>query len=245
MRTKTYLIISLIIAVSVLLSGCAGAALAQDSEQPIANPRTINVTGNGKVYLTPDIAYISIGVHTENKDAAEAVTTNNATSKKVSDALTSFDIESTDIRTSNFNIYHQQMYDQFGKVEGIQYIVDNSIYVTVRDLTKISSILGKVIEAGANSISGIQFDVEDKSDALTQAREAAVADAKSQAEELCKTAGVTLGEVQSITTFVTSPAHMYDSKGTFAVELSASTNVPISPGQLAVTVDVNMVYEIK
>lgn len=245
MRTKTFLMISLILAATLLLSGCAGAALAQDSEQSIANPRTINVTGNGKIYLSPDIAYISIGVHTENKDAAEAVTANNATSKKVSDTLTSFDIESTDIRTSNFNIYPQQMYDQFGKVEGILYVVDNSIYVTVRDLTKISSILGKVIEAGANSISGIQFDVEDKSDALTQAREAAVADAKSQAEELCKTASVTLGEVQSISTYVTSPSQLYDGKGTFAVELAASSNVPISPGQLAVTVDVNMVYEIK
>lgn len=170
MRTKMYLIISLLMAASLLLSGCAGAALAQSSEPTTTNPRTINVTGNGKIYLTPDIVYISVGVHTENKDAAEAVTANNAISKKVSDALTTFEIDKKDIKTSNFNIYPQQIYDQNGKVEGILYVVENSVSVTVRDLTKISSILGKVIEAGANSISGIEFDVADKTKALTQAR---------------------------------------------------------------------------
>jgi uncharacterized protein YggE len=88
MRTKRILIISLIIAVSVLLAGVP-AQRGSSQRTTDTNPRTINVTGNGKIYLTPDIAYISIGVHTENKDAAEAVTANNATSKKVSDALTS------------------------------------------------------------------------------------------------------------------------------------------------------------
>ncbi len=246
MRTKNYVMISLLIAVSILLSGCAGAAMAQSSsEQPSTNPRTINVTGNGKIYLTPDIVYISIGVHTENKDAAEAVTANNATSKKVSDALKGFSVDPKDIKTANFNIYPQQIYDQNGKVEGILYIVDNSVYVTVRDLNKISSILGKVIEAGANSISGIEFDVADKTEALSQAREAAVANAQAQAEELCKAAGVTLGDVQSINIYNTSPISVFDAKGIGGAELSASTNVPITPGQLTISVDVNMVFEIK
>jgi uncharacterized protein len=247
MRTKTYLIISLMMVVSIMLSGCASSAMAQSSnEQTTPNLRTINVTGNGKIYLTPDIVYISVGVHTENKDAAEAVTANNATSKKVSDVLKSFNIDSKDIRTSNFNIYPQQIYDQNGKVEGIMYIVENSVYVTVRDLTKISSVLGKVIEAGANSISGVEFDVADKTAALSQAREAAVADARSQAEELCKAAGVTLGDVQSINIYNTSsPTPLYDAKGMGGAELAASTNVPITPGQLTVSVDVNMVFDLK
>lgn len=245
MRTKTNLVVSLLIAISILLSGCAGSASAQTSEQTNTNPRTINVTGNGKIYLSPDIVSISIGVHTENKDAAEAVTANNAISKKVSDALTAFKIETKDIKTANFNIYPQQIYDQNGKVEGILYIVENSVYVTVRDLTKISSILGKVIEAGANSISGIEFDVEDKTDALSQAREAAVADARSQAEALCKAAGVTLGDVQSINIYNTASSSVFDAKGIGGAELAAATNVPITPGQLAVSVDVNMVFEIK
>ncbi len=247
MRTKTFLLISLIMVVSIMLSGCAGTAMAQTTnEQTSSNPRTINVTGNGKIYLTPDIVYISVGVHTENKDAAEAVTANNATSKKVSDVLKSFNIDPKDIRTSNFNIYPQQIFDQNGKVEGNMYIVDNSVYVTVRDLTKVSSVLGKVIEAGANSISGVEFDVADKTEALSKAREAAVADARSQAEELSKAAGVTLGNVQNINIYTaSSPIPLYDAKGMGGAQLSAATNVPITPGQLTVSVDVNMVFEIK
>jgi uncharacterized protein YggE len=247
MRTKTYLIVSLIMALSIMLSGCASPVMAQtSSDQTPANLRTINVTGNGKIYLSPDIVYISVGVHTENKDAAEAVTANNATSKKVSDVLKSFNIDPKDIRTSNFNIYPQQIYDQSGKVEGVTYIVDNSVYVTVRDLTKISSVLGKVIEAGANSISGVEFDVADKTVALSQAREAAVADARLQAEELSKAAGVTLGDVQSINIYnTTSPSPLYDAKGLGGAALTASSNVPITPGQLTVSVNVNVIFEIK
>ncbi|MBN1536006.1 MAG: SIMPL domain-containing protein [Anaerolineales bacterium] len=245
MHTKKYVLIGLLMASAILLSACASPAMAQNDGNIPSNPRTINVTGNGKIYLTPDIVYISIGVHTENKDAAEAVTANNAVSKKVSDALTSFKIDPTDIKTSNFNIYPQQIYDQSGKVEGILYVVDNSVYVTVRDLSKISSILGKVIEAGANSISGIQFDAADKSTALSEAREAAIADAQSQAEELCKAAGVTMGDVQSINTYTSSSSSMFEAKGMGGMELVASSNVPITPGELAVSVDVNMVFEIK
>lgn len=246
MRTKNYLFISLLVAISILVSGCAGKAMAQSaSTQSNNQPRTISVTGNGKIYLTPDIVYISIGVHTENKDAAEAVTTNNATAKKVADALKAFNIDPKDIKTSNFNIYPQQIFDQNGKIEGNLYVVDNSIYVTVRDLDKISSILGKVIEAGANSISGIQFDVADKTEALGKAREAAVADARSQAQELAKASGVTLGDVQTINVYSTYPTVNFDAKGLGGAEVAASYNVPITPGQLTVSVDVNMTFEIK
>lgn len=246
MRTKNHLFIGLLVALMLLVSGCAGSAMAQSTNnQTNPTPRTINVTGNGKIYLTPDIAYITIGVHTENKDAAEAVLTNNATSKKVADALKTFNIDPKDIKTANFNIYPQQIFDQNGKVEGNLYVVDNSIYITVRDLDKISSILGKVIESGANSISGIQFDVADKSQALSQAREEAVANAQSQAEEVCKAAGVTLGKVQNINVYSTYPTTNYEARSFSVVEAAASYNVPITPGQLTVSVDVNVTFEIE
>ena len=90
MRTKTYFAVTFLI-LAVLLSGCAGAAFAQ-TEAPTAQgeeakvTRTVTVTGSGKVYLTPDIAYITIGVHTEGENAAEAVASNNAQAQKVIDA---------------------------------------------------------------------------------------------------------------------------------------------------------------
>ncbi|MCU0489131.1 MAG: SIMPL domain-containing protein, partial [Anaerolineales bacterium] len=138
MRTKFYFL-TILVLVTAILSGCAGVAAAQSlnqaSEPSAANLRTLNVNGTGKVYLTPDIAYVTIGVHTENKDAAQAVSENNAGSSKVKDALTGLGVELSDIQTQNFSIYPQQQYDSNGRPTGeITYIVDNQIYVTVRDL---------------------------------------------------------------------------------------------------------------
>lgn len=249
MRTKTYFIVSILV-LAALLTGCAGAAFAQ-SETPAAQgdeakvTRTVTVTGSGKVYLTPDIAYITIGVHTEGENAAEAVASNNAQAQEVIDALLAQGIAERDIQTTNFSIYPQQEYDTEGKPTGkIKYIVDNSVFVTVRDITNVGDVLDAAVQAGANTISGIQFDVEDKTAALSEARKAAVADAGVKAEELASAAGVTLGDVQTISEYTSGgPQPMYDMRA--AAPMAEAASVPIQTGQMLLTVEVNIVYEIR
>jgi len=255
MKNKIIITVSLILIVAVL-SACAGVASAQSlapaaqQGQATPPPRTINVSGTGKVYLTPDIAYVTIGVHTEGKDAGQAVTSNNTKSKSVSDVLKALGVDAKDIQTTNFSIYPQQQYDPQGKVTGeITYMVDNSVMVTVRDLSKIGTVLDAVVKAGANSISGIQYDVADREKALSEARKLAVANAQNQAGELAKAAGVTLGPVQTISSNTSnSPIPMYDVKGMGgggAMSAVAPPNVPVSAGQMVVIVDVGMVFEIQ
>jgi uncharacterized protein YggE len=249
MRTKTTLVIAIVLA-SILLSACAGGiasaqpALAQapSTEQP--QPRTISVSGNGKAYLTPDIVHIYIGVHTENKVASTAVDDNNAQSSKVASALSAFKIDPKDIQTTNFSIYPQQQVDNNGKPTGIIYMVDNTVYVTLRDLTKLGDLLDAVVKAGANNISSIQFDVADQEAALSDARKQAVDNARKQAAELAQAAGVTLGDIQTLSTSTSGvPMPVFEGKGGGAGQLAAS--VPVSAGQMVVSVDVYIVYLIK
>lgn len=67
--------------------------------------------------------------------------------------------------------------------------------------------------------------------------------ANLQAQDLAKAAGVELGPVQSLSYYNTyaSPAPM-DMKG---VGGGGAAAVPVSAGQLTITVDVNVIYEIK
>jgi uncharacterized protein YggE len=249
MRTKTYFVVTTLI-LAALLSGCAGAAFAQ-TESPAAQgeetkvTRTVTVTGSGKVYLTPDISYITIGVHTEGENAAEAVASNNAQTQKVIDSLLAQGIDEKDIQTTNFSIYPQQEYDTEGKPTGkIKYIVDNSVFVTVRDITNVGDVLDAAVKSGANSISGIQFDVADKTAALSEARKAAVDDARVKAEELASAAGVTVGDVQTISEYTSGgPQPMYDVRA--AAPMAEAASVPVQAGQMLLTVEVNMVYEIR
>jgi hypothetical protein len=208
--------------------------------------RSVTVNGTGQVFLTPDIAYIYIGVHTEKDTAAEAVQASNADTQQVITALKDAGVAAEDIRTTNFSIWPNQQYDPNGQPTSTRYTVDNSVFVTVRKLDELGDLLDTAVAAGANSINSVQFDVADKTEALKDARDQAVEDAKAQAQELADAAGVKLGEIQSVGFFDNVPTPNLDTygKGGGAGVAEAAT-VPIQPGQLTLTATVSMTYTIK
>jgi uncharacterized protein YggE len=164
--------------------------------------------------------------------------------QKVVAALKDFGINARDIKTTNFSIYPQQHWDNQGQPTGeITYMVDNTVMVTVRDLSKIGELLNEAVTAGSNSINGIQFDVEDKADALSSARQAAVAEARRVAEELAQAAGVQVGAIQEISVSGSQPVPIrFDMS---AAAQAAGGEVPVETGEMTVTVDVNVVFQIQ
>ena len=195
--------------------------------------------------LTPDIAYVSIGVHTENASANEAVSGNSTQAQAVITAIKGFGVAGKDIQTTDFSINPQQQTDSNGKVTGILYVVDNTVYVTVRDLTKLGNLLDSAVNAGANNISSIQFDLADKTAALSQARLAAVADARKQADELTKATGVSLNVVQSISYYdTTAPVTVQYAKADI-VAAPAAASVPVQAGSMQIYTTVTIVYGLK
>jgi uncharacterized protein YggE len=222
------------------LESLPGAGL-QENQVP---PRQVTVTGNGKVFLAPDVAYINIGVHSQSENVSDALSQNNKQSAEVAKALKDLGVADKDVQTSAFNVFPQQQFDTQGKITGTLYMVDNTVYVTVRDLSKLGKILDTVVRSGANSINNISFDIQDKGKALSQARQLAVEDARRQAEELAKASGTEIGRVNQISVYSSnSPQPMYDYKGVGGAGAQATT--PISAGQLVLSIDVTISYELK
>ena len=240
MRTKFLVFAVLVFA--LVLSACGPATINQAAPE---NVRTLNVNGLGQVYLTPDIAYIYIGVHTEGITASEAVDSNKSQTTAVIDALKNAGVAEKDIRTINFSIYPSQQYSPDGTVTGSIIMVDNTVYITVRDLDGLGDLLDSAINAGANNINSIQFDVADKTQAVKEARAKAMDDAKLQAQELADVAGVSLGNIQTINFYDSSPYPYAEGKGGGGGGLDAAASVPIQPGQLTIAVTVNLTYSIK
>ena len=104
--------------------------------------------------------------------------------------------------------------------------------------------MGTVVEAGANSIFGIQPDIADKTQALSEARRVAVEDAQTKAEELAQAAGVTLGDIQSINESGGAPIPVFEGKSGGGIE-EETGQVPESFGLLSLTVEVSVVYGIR
>ncbi|MBN8582161.1 MAG: SIMPL domain-containing protein, partial [Anaerolineae bacterium] len=149
-----------------------------------------------------------------------------------------------DIRTTNFSIWSNPQYDPAGQITGTNYSVDNTVNVTVRELEKLGDLLDAAIQAGANSIYSIQFDVEDKTEATKQARTQAVEDAKVEAQELADASGLALVQIENINYYESSATPFFEGKGGGGGGASEAA-VPIQPGQLAISVTVNLTYSIK
>jgi uncharacterized protein YggE len=246
MKNKTLFFISILVIAS-LLTAC-GSSPAQNPNQQY---RSLFINGNGTADISPDIAYVNIGVHTEASTAVTAVSMNNTKSQKVLDALVELGVLAKDLRTSNFSIATLQKTDpQTGQVTGTVYAVDNNIIVTVRDLPKLGDLLDKSIQAGANNINNVTFDLSDNTAALKSARGDALKDAVKQAQEIAKAAGVTLGAIQNISYYESVPIFSgpntymdYGKGGGGSVRNLVS--VPVNPGQITINATVTITYAIK
>jgi uncharacterized protein YggE len=237
MKTK---ILFLSIVLMLALAACGPANTITVQPQPFQ--RTITVSGSGLVTMTPDIATINIGVHSQDASASVALTDNNTKVEAVTAVIKAAGVADKDIQTTNFSIYPQQQYDNNGNMTGILYVVENTVYVTVRDLVKLGTLLDATVRAGANTINNISFDVADKTTAMTQARAAAVAEARKQAGELTSAAGVALGEVQTISYYdYSAPVSIQYSRA----DMASAGSVPVQAGSLQISTTVTIVYEIK
>ncbi len=242
---KNHLMISIsILSIVLLLTGCGSSPVAT-AANTIANTPAISVTGTGEIYLAPDVAYINIGVQTEADTVSDAVAQNTDQANAIQNALSQYGIQEADIQTSGFSVYPMPQYGPDGLVITTLYQVNNTVYVTIRDLSTLGEVLDAVVQSGANTINSISFDVLDQSAALEQARLLALQDAHDQATQLADAAGMTLGDPLTISVYNTSsPSPMNQARTTASFD-SAGSSVPVSAGQLVLSVQVSVSYALR
>jgi uncharacterized protein len=239
MKRNIFVILASILVIGSLVA-CSTTPAAVGNTPVV---RTLSSSGTGEVYLVPDVAYIYVGVKADADNVSDALNKNNTQANAVAKALKDQGIEAKDIQTTSFNVSPMQDYAPDGTVSRSYYVVENTVYITVRDLTKLGTLLDAVVKSGANTINSISFDVQNKDAALAQARDLAIANAKAEAESVAKASGVKLGDLQNVSVYTNNvPTPMYDAKGG---GMSAAANAPISAGQLVISASASMTYEIK
>ena len=245
MKRLEFLFLGVITLLAITLTGCEPqivGTLLQSQES-----RKIHVTGNGSVVGEPDIATLNLGVSVEKKTVAEAREAAAVAMTAVLDALKARGIAENDIQTERFSIYPQYDYTENGRVlRG--YSVNNTVSAKVRALETLSGVIDAAAEAGGDIVvvNAIQFMIEDTTPLQTQARGLAVEDAAAKAQTLADASGVTLGKPITITetSHAASPPIAFAREAAFAEE-SALSSTPIEAGELTVTVNVTIVYEIE
>ena len=245
MRKLKSLCLGLSTLLVITLAGCDPQIVAPLLSSPA--DRTIHVTGSGSVVGEPDIATLNLGVSAEKASVEEAREAAASAMTNVIESLKANNVAENDIQTENFSIYPQYDYTDNGRVlRG--YRVNNTVNAKVRELESLSDIIDDAAAAGGDIVvvNSIQFMIEDSTALQTQARALAVENAEAKAQTLAEASGVTLGKPVTITetTFGGSPPIVFAESAALAAD-SARSSTPVEAGELTVTVNVTVIYEIK
>lgn len=205
------------------------------------------VNGEGKVTAVPDVAILSLGVEAQEATVESAREKAAAAMEDVIQAFKDNGVDEKDIQTQYFNINRVTRWDNDKQEEiVIGYRVSNTVTAKVREIEMASPIIDAVVAAGGDliRINSIGFTVDDPSDLQEEARKLAVADASAKAEVLADAAGVDLGKISYISESSYVPSPIYRDVATAEGAPVPTVQTPISPGELDITVNVQIIYAI-
>ena len=204
------------------------------------------VVGTGTTSAEPEVAQIIFGVELRGDDPAVLVDEGARKIDRAISAARELGVVEEDVQTTGYNLWVENIYDpEKGIPTGeVIYHLSHHVQVTLRDLDQVGELLSAVVEAGANSISGVSFTVEDSEALVEQARQQALEDASARANQMAEGLDIALGKP----TLVMETGGQYPISiergiggGGGMVEVAAPS---ISPGTFSVSVSVQVVYEI-
>lgn len=234
-----------IFALALFLTGCEGDTTVNVPPQGDSNTTNgITVSGLGEVRAAPDIAIINIGIEASGATVQEARDKGADAANKLIASLKGNGVEDKDILTTSVNIYPQYFYSQNDPPRITGYIANNQLAVTVRDLEKAGKVIDDGVAAGGDAarLQGIAFGIDDPEPLLKEAREKAVADAKSRAETYAGAAGVKIGAIVSISESSSTGSPILRAPATGG---SFDSATPIQPGETTVSANVAIRFAIE
>jgi len=226
-----------------------GPALAPRSARAVdsstAPEHTISVSGIGRVTTVPDVADVRVGVMITRVKVRDAQTAAATAMQAVIAGLRKAGVADKDIQTTALSLQPVYDYSSNGNPPRLTgYQVVNAVQATVRRLDTISDVVDGALAAGATTLDGITFRVDDPSAAEAQARDAAMKNARAKADALAKAAGVSITGVSSISEQSGSiPVPMPYLAGGAATD-KAAPSTPVQVGTNEVDVSVGVVYLI-
>jgi len=208
--------------------------------------KTINVSAEGKVTVSPDIAKLSFSVVSEGANSKLLAENNNKKMNAAIDFAKSQGIEEKDIKTTEYNLSPRYEYDEKTKKTFISgYTLTQTVLVKVRDLNKVAEVLGGLPVLGINQISSISFDIDEPEKYLSEARNQAFDKAKEKAKAMAEKNGVKLGRVINFYEYQSTPYY----QNVRALGMGGAEAVQplpqIQPSSQEVTIQVSVTYEIK
>jgi uncharacterized protein YggE len=211
----------------------------------VANEGPVIVTtGEGVVKMAPDRVWVTIAAESRAKNPREAQRANADAMKAVLDKLKALGLPADAIRTSGYDLQPQFDYVS-GRQSLREYVARNTVEVRVDDVSRAGEVLDAAVGSGATSVSGVRFDLKDRSGAEREALKKAVADARGRADAAASGAGMRVDRVIRIEeqrVMMPEPRPMMMARQSMVADTAGP---PISPGELEIRSTVTMTSGIK
>ena len=162
-------------------------------------------------------------------------------------ALTDLGLKKDDIKTTNYSLNPNYQYTQDKGSFQDGYVLDQSLELTIRDFQKIGDVIAKTSSTGANMIGGINFTIENRETAKTEARKLAVQNAEIKAQQLADQTGIKLGKIVSYSEYENNDMGgiNYGMAAAPMMDAKSATPPTIEAGKQQINLTVTLTYRIK
>lgn len=212
---------------------------------------TISVSGDGKVNAKPDMAEVTMSFSEMAGTSREAL---DKVNQKIDEAIKvakNNGVADSDVSTTGLNVYTEYDYsNNVRRVTGQR--ATQSLLVKVKKLdskaTRAATLIDQLSAINNVQISGIAFDIEDKTKFYSQARELAFDKAKQKAQELAKLSGVSLEKPVSIidATYDISPRpYQTNVMEMSKVAAGAGDSSQVPSGEMSISSNLSILWGIK
>ena len=174
--------------------GMKGGFPPSSSEHSMA---TIQVPGQGRVSVAPDMVLLNVMVQRRAQTSKEAYDTVNVGVNTLKKILKDAGVQDADMQTTSIYMNPEYNYDN-GKTTPNGFSASHSLSIKIRKLDTVNPMLDSITSIADLQIQGISYDLSDKEKVYSDARKLALEKALSKAQEIAKTTGTSIKKVQTI-----------------------------------------------
>ncbi len=204
----------------------------------------INVSGDGKIKITPDKVRVNFGVQNFGSSASEVKKLNDETVDKVLKFIKKFEIPASDYQTTSVSLNKNYDYDK----KKYNFQASQSITIILKDITKYDSLMMGLMDNGVNNITDVEFSSSKIEEYKTAARKDAIKDAKHKAEDYVSVLGQKVGKALLITdnTNVFFPQPVYNKMNEMAMDGGGNQRQEtLAVGEIEVRVNVTVSFVLE
>lgn len=228
----------------IIIAGVVLALGYSFLDRAAPDEKTVSANGVATIKTMPDLASVNVRIETLMPTAEASKNKNSEISNAVQKALLKI-VDKKDIQTEYYNIYPE--YDWSDNKQTLKgYRTQNTLKIEVSDFDKVGSVVDASVDAGANGIDSINFELSDekKSDLKKEVLEKASKDAREKAEAIASGLNARLGDIVSVTTsdYDYLPIPIYRAEAGIALEKAVTD---IQPRELEVTANVQVTFELE